>query len=175
MQRFGSVGFIALLAIASAGAAWAQDTMMAQGNFISNAGKGIGTVSFNSGPNGLVVSVELMSGDIKPGMHGIHMHEVADCSDTEKFEKAKAHAKREGQSHGYLNAEGPEAGDLSNLLVAQDGSAKAEFATSLANLSGENSILDEDGFAVIIHERHDDYKDKDSAGARIACAEIKKP
>ncbi|HUQ36555.1 MAG TPA: superoxide dismutase family protein, partial [Aestuariivirga sp.] len=113
------------------------------------------------------------AGGLTPGWHGLHMHQVADCRDTAKFESAKAHAKHEGQAHGYLSAEGPEAGDLPNLSVAQDGSAVAEATSFLASLSGEKNILDADGFAVVIHAKEDDHRDSKSAGARVACAEIK--
>ena len=175
MVRFGRIAFLALLSSATAiVTAQAQDAATARGGFIANSGDEIGTVSFTGGPNGLVARVELPAGALEPGLHGFHMHQVADCSDRAKFETAKAHVKQDGQSHGYLSGEGPEAGDLPNLMAAPDGSAKAEFATGLASLSGERNILDEDGFAVVIHAKGDDYKDKDSAGARVACAEIKK-
>ena len=99
------------------------------------------------------------------------MHQVGDCSDTAKFEKAKAHAKHEGQAHGFLSGEGPEAGDLPNINAGADGSAMAEATSFLASLAGEKNILDGDGFAVVIHANGDDYRDSKSAGARVACAE----
>jgi superoxide dismutase, Cu-Zn family len=151
----------------------AQDPATIQGSFINNEGREIGTVSVRGTGNGLVARIDVAAGGLTPGWHGLHMHQVADCSDSAKFEKAKAHAKHEGQAHGFLSAEGPEAGDLPNISAGQDGSAMSEATSFLASLSGEKNILDEDGFAVVIHAKEDDYRDSKSAGARVACAEMR--
>ncbi len=174
MRLFSCGAALVAIAICTVPATAEAQEAAARGTFISRDGKEVGTVSIRGGARAMVLQVELAAGALSPGLHGIHLHEAGDCSDRAKFESAKAHAHKEGESHGFLSDAGPEAGDLPNLYVAPDGSARADFATSLSNIAGENSILDEDGFAVIVHEGEDDYKDKDSAGGRMLCAEIKR-
>ena len=117
------------IAILAGSSAFAQEPATVQGKFVNNEGKEIGSVSVTGTANGLVARIEVAAGGLAPGWHGLHMHQVGDCSDTAKFEKAKAHAKHEGQAHGFLSGEGPEAGDLPNINAGADGSAMAE-ATS---------------------------------------------
>ena len=69
-------------------------------------------------------------------------------------------------------------GDLPNLFVGADGSARAEFFTVLVSVAGGDmpALLDEDGSAVIIHDQPDDHLTQPigGAGGRIACGIIKK-
>ena len=78
--------------------------------------------------------------------------------------------------HGLRHADGPDNGDLPNLYVAADGSAMAEFFTTLVSVAGGDvpALLDEDGSAVIIHEHSDDHLTQPigGAGGRIACGVI---
>ena len=61
--------------------------------------------------------------------------------------------------HGLRNPDGPDNGDLPNLFVAADGTARAEFFTTLVSVTGGDmpALLDDDGSAVIIHENPDDH------------------
>ena len=85
---------------------------------------------------------------------------------------------RTGCRHGLRHPDGPDHGDLPNLFVAVDGSARAEFLTVLVTVSGGDmpALLDEDGSAVIIHDQPDDHLTQPigGAGGRIACGIIKK-
>ena len=80
--------------------------------------------------------------------------------------------------HGLRNPDGPDSGDLPNLYAAADGSAKAEFFTTLVSVAGGDvpALLDADGSAVIIHEQPDDHLTQPigGAGGRIACGVITK-
>jgi Cu-Zn family superoxide dismutase len=137
-------------------------------------GERIGTIAIRDGANTLVMRVTITPGGLPPGWHGIHFHAVGDCSDTEKFEKSKAHVNHDQSKHGLLNADGPDEGDLPNVYANADGSVNAEVSSETP-LTGEGGLKDGDGSALIIHANPDDHATQPigGAGPRIACAVIK--
>lgn len=134
----------------------------------------IGEVTFKEMEKGLELS--MIANSLSPGVHGIHIHEVGKC-EAPSFESAKAHFNPTHKQHGIENPLGPHAGDLPNITVDQEGEVQLNFITPDFTLKKgeENSIFDEDGSSVIIHEKADDYKTDPSgnSGARIACGVIK--
>ncbi|MXY35352.1 MAG: superoxide dismutase family protein [Dehalococcoidia bacterium] len=67
---------------------------------------------------------------------------------------------------------GGHGGDLLNSYAAADGSARADFLTGGITLdTGEpHSVFDDDGSAIIVHERPDPYaKEESDTGSRLAC------
>ncbi|GBU16047.1 MULTISPECIES: superoxide dismutase family protein [Methylobacterium] len=140
----------------------------------NNKGDTIGKISIRDGANSLVMRVAIQAGGLTPGWHGIHFHAVGDCSDTEKFEKSKAHVNHDQSKHGLLNAEGPDEGDLPNVFANADGSVNAEVSSE-TSLTGEGGLRDGDGSALVIHANEDDHNTQPigGAGARVACAVIK--
>lgn len=134
----------------------------------------IGKVMIRDGANALVLRVTIQAGGLSPGWHGLHFHAVGDCSDPEKFANSKAHVNHDKRSHGLLNAAGPDEGDLPNLFANGDGSANGEMTSEMA-LTGEDSLKDGDGSALIIHANEDDHTAQPigGAGARVACSVIK--
>ena len=142
---------------------------------IMNAkGETIGKIMIRDGANSLVMRVTIGAGGLPPGWHGIHFHAVGDCSDTEKFEKSKAHVNHDQSKHGLLNADGPDEGDLPNVYANADGSVNAEVSSETP-LTGEGGLRDGDGSALIIHANEDDHTSQPigGAGPRIGCAVIK--
>lgn len=137
-------------------------------------GEPIGKIVIRDGASSLVMRVTIQPGGLPPGWHGIHFHAVGDCSDTEKFERSKAHVNHDQSKHGLLNAEGPDEGDLPNVFANADGSVNAEVSSETP-LTGEGALKDGDGSALIIHANEDDHTSQPigGAGARIACAVIK--
>ena len=117
----------------------------------NNKGESIGTIKIRDGSNSLVMRLAIKAGGLPPGWHGIHFHAVGDCSDTEKFEKSKAHVNHDQSKHGLLNPDGPDEGDLPNVYANADGSA------------------------LVIHANEDDHASQPigGAGPRIACSVIK--
>ena len=81
-----------------------------------------------------------------------------------------------GKQHGFDNPKGYHAGDLPNLNVSKDGTVDLEIITPNVTLEKgrKNSLLDEDGSALIIHAGPDDYVTDPSgnSGDRIACGII---
>lgn len=149
-------------------AALAADTYEIMGK----DGKKIGEATLNEGPEGVLMAVAIQPGGLTPGKHGLHFHQTGDCSDVGKFEKSGKHAGHGDGEHGLLNPDGPEPGDLPNIVAFSDGSASAEFFTTLIDL---DDLKEDDGSALLIHANADDQKSQPigGAGGRVACAVIK--
>ena len=160
---------LAAAAMLLATAAGAQDQPAPDGAVMARMqtadGTDIGTVTLRSMRSGVLVETDLT--DLPPGPHGIHIHETGAC--TPDFEAAGEHLAPDGAEHGFAQVDAPHAGDLPNLVVADDGTARAEFMNW--RLSFED-LLDDDSSAVIVHAREDTYMDPASAGDRLACGVV---
>jgi Cu-Zn family superoxide dismutase len=108
-----------------------------------------------------------------PGAHGFHIHTTGKC-EPPKFESAGGHFNPDESKHGFLNPEGPHAGDMPNIHVPESGKLTVEVLNTLVTVGGENALLDEDGAALVLHADPDDYKSDPAghAGGRIACGVI---
>jgi Cu-Zn family superoxide dismutase len=135
-------------------------------------GKEVGTATFTPTKGGVKVHVQVAH--LPPGKHGIHIHMVGRCEPPD-FKSAGGHFNPFGKKHGLQSAEGAHAGDLPNLTVQEDGTAKASFTAKSATL-GEGSLLGPGGSALVIHADPDDEKTDPAgnSGARIACGVIEK-
>lgn len=148
-------------------------------NLVDAEGGSVGVVAFHQAPHGVIVEVDAHG--LPPGPHGIHLHAVGECSPD--FTAAKGHVNPGGAKHGLRHPDGPDSGDLPNLHVAADGSAKAEFYTTRITVEpGEGAdgeqpaLLDEDGAAVVVHANPDDHITQPigGAGGRIACGVVER-
>ena len=164
----------ALLAssLALASSAGAAENAIAE--LIDGEGISIGQASFEQAPHGVIMLVEVAG--LPPGAHGIHLHGTGSCAPD--FKAAKGHINPSAVEHGLRNPNGPDPGDLPNLFVAADGTAKAEFYTTRVRVAAEDgdkpALLDADGSAVIIHANPDDHLTQPigGAGGRIGCGTI---
>lgn len=142
---------------------------------INTDGNPIGEADFTEGADGVTITVKAEG--LPPGKHGLHIHEKGECTPP-LFETAGSHFNPTDKEHGFNNLKGFHAGDLPNVEVGQDGQLNASVTTAELTLKigQENSILDDDGSALILHEKEDDYKTDPAgnSGDRIACAVIKK-
>lgn len=134
-------------------------------------GTEIGTVTLKQGPHGVLLRAEFAPGSLTPGWHGLHLHQVGDCSDTGEYKLSGGHVGKIDGGHGLLNPAGPEGGDTPNIHAAADGSAAMEIITSRVTLA---DLVDADGSALIVHAGEDDHISQPigGAGARVACAVI---
>lgn len=154
----------------------AAELTQASATFVNTEGAEVGTAELVSGPNGMVITLDLNS--LPSGQKAIHIHAVGTCDDQgEGFKHSGGHLNPDHWKHGFLNSEGPDKGDLPNFFVHQDGTAKAQMLTTLASLDGAvgGLVLDGDGAALVIHEKGDDHQSQPIGGAgdRIACGVIK--
>lgn len=134
--------------------------------------KQVGTASLKEGEGGVDLSLEVKG--LSPGEHGFHIHETGKCTDSE-FKSAGGHFNPTGKEHGLNNEHGAHLGDLNNIRVNEEGTAKVEIhIPGVTLLNGKYALLEDDGTALIIHEEADDGKSNPSgnAGKRIVCGEI---
>jgi Cu-Zn family superoxide dismutase len=160
----------------------------------NEAGDEIGTASFSTVTADMVRDMALPEGSLEgavaiwvqvqgltPGFHGLHIHSVGTCdlAGERTFASAGGHLHADGQSHGQ------HMGDLPSLLASENGIALLVLATDRFRLE---SLMDEDGSAVIVHaaadnfgnipaDRYDPAADEATlntgdAGGRVACGVI---
>ncbi|MGQ3039528.1 MAG: superoxide dismutase family protein [Brevundimonas sp.] len=147
----------------------------ARAALINATGGEAGTATFTQGSTGVLIRVEATG--LTPGWHGLHLHAVGQCE--APFTSAGSHIQHSDQTvpHGYLNAQGPDSGDLPNLYVGADGRGFAEVFTTSASLNqggpGEY-LMDADGSSILIHANADDHSTQPIGGAgdRVACGVI---
>jgi Cu-Zn family superoxide dismutase len=154
----------------------------AGGPFIDRKGREIGRTLARQADGG--VFIRIRATDLTPGWHGVHIHMTADCSDREDgFKKSGAHFDPDNHEHGLAHADGGERGDLPNIFANRDGDAQVEFfqpnvtlepSEAGAAANGPFPLLDDDGFAIIIHANPDDHITQPIGGAgdRVACAAV---
>ena len=158
------------------GIATAQDAPGAMAELEDTDGNTVGNATFTEGPNGVTINATLQPGQqaVEPGEHGIHIHEKGSISPD--FEAAGKHFNPTNAQHGFNNPQGPHEGDLENIFVNDDGSASYTATDDRITLSGgQNSILDSDGSALVIHKSADDYQTDPSgdSGDRVAAGVIR--
>lgn len=141
-------------------------------------GAAVGTVTFTARSPSAPVDVRASVRRIKPGFHGFHIHAVGRC-EAPTFMSATGHLRTGVQSHG------DHTGDMSSLLVKDNGTATLRLTTDRFDL-GE--LRDADGSAVMIHAGADNFanipsryapdgpdqqtRDTGDSGDRLACGVI---
>jgi Cu-Zn family superoxide dismutase len=170
------VGAVAIACIAMIEtAASAEKMLTAKATFLNADGRQIGTATLRETLNGLLIRTELQG--LPPGDHAFHVHKVGRCDVSGQFKSAGDHVALGDEKHGYETIGGPHAGDMPNQHVGQDGVLKADVLANRITLgAGENSVLDQDGSALVVHAKADDYHSQPSgeAGDRVACAVIER-
>jgi Cu-Zn family superoxide dismutase len=148
---------------------------------INARGQEIGTAALIETPHGILIEVDLRNyanrQHVLPGVHAFHIHAVGRC-DPPDFKTVGEHYNPTGRQHGLLNPEGMHVGDLLNLHMPVGEAQHFEVLAPGATLgSGDRSLLDADGSALVIHENADDYRTdpKGNAGGAIACGVIERP
>lgn len=178
-MRVRQVGFAALLA---AGALALGTTSFAQGQKTATAraelrdakGQSIGQVQLTETPNGVLIHGKLTNAPA--GVHAFHIHQTGKC-DPPSFDSAGGHFNPAKAMHGVHSEKGPHAGDLPNLHIPKDGVLEFEVLAAGVTLgAGPNSLFDEDGSALILHQGADDYRTDPTgnAGGRYACGVIER-
>jgi Cu-Zn family superoxide dismutase len=167
---------VASLSLALSGCATIEGGLdhTATATLVSSSGQPAGIATFTQVPGGVRVVVEAKG--LPPGPHGVHIHEVGKCEGPQ-FTTAGGHFNPDKKQHGTLNPQGAHAGDLPNLTVAQDGTGRLESTSDRISLgSGEKSVFDADGSAIVVHAGPDDFKTDPTgnSGGRIACGAIVK-
>lgn len=107
--------------------------------------------------------------NLKPGKHGLHIHDKGDCSAPDAS-SAGPHFNPTNQHHGGPSTAEHHTGDLGNIEADESGSAVINWKGKLS-LTGNDSII---GKSLVVHEKEDDLKTDPAgnSGARIACGVI---
>jgi len=159
-----SLGMMCALAFAAHG----QDVTKATCKLESKSGSQVtGTVTFTKVGDDVQVVGDITG--LKPGKHGIHVHEKGDCSAPDAA-SAGAHFNPTNQHHGGPMTAEHHTGDFGNIEADASGKAHIDWKGKMS-LSGADSII---GKSLVVHEKEDDLKTDPSgnSGARQACGVI---
>jgi len=168
-QLFATAGFAAL--IAAFAAMPAQAETMANAQLKDGSGKAIGDADLVQTQAGVLIRLRLKG--LPVGEHAFHVHAVGKCE--APFESAGPHFNPGNHKHGMMAGQA-HAGDMPNLHVPQSGELSVEVVNTAVTLDKgkPNSLFDNDGSALVVHAKADDYKSDPAgnAGDRIACGVV---
>ena len=147
---------------------------MAHAVIKGEGGQALGAAALEDSAHGVIITAQLHH--LSPGMHAFHIHDTGKCEPP--FKTAGGHFNPAGHKHGVRNPEGLHAGDLPNIEVGADGTARFQFFAAGATLkAGEkNSLFDADGAALVVHKGEDDLASDPAgnAGDRIGCGVVER-
>lgn len=129
-----------------------------------------GTLAFAEDDGYLRITGEING--LSPGVHGLHVHEIGDCSAPDASSAGGHYAPRSSQ-HGAPTqpAELHHAGDLGNIVADADGRATVDVIDDGLTLSGPETIV---GRAIVVHADPDDLVSQPAgnSGDRVACGVV---
>ena len=131
-----------------------------------------GTVTFTQ--EGDAVTMQIDVAGLTPGLHGIHLHQTADCSSDDGLSTG-GHWNPTGHDHGkWEETDSFHAGDIGNLDADEEGNASLTFTTDKWCIGCDDDTKNIIGRGLIIHADADDFETQPTgnAGGRIGCVEI---
>ena len=170
----GFLGFLAfglfVLSCKSSSSAGKSKTLNLVFESKSNSGV-TGTATFTE-KDGEVTLIAKLNG-LKPGEHGIHIHEKADCSAADAA-SAGGHWNPTFKKHGKWADAEHHKGDIGNFTADDSGNAAIRFKTDEWCIGCGDATKDILGKGLIVHDKYDDFvtQPTGNAGARVACSAI---
>ena len=128
-----------------------------------------GRVIFAEDGDDIRVTVEL--DNVLPGGHGMHIHEIGDCSAPDAS-SAGGHFNPGHAAHGGPDSDPRHLGDMGNVTADANGRVRMQFNARIGTISpGPDSFV---GRSLVIHESPDDMASQPTgaSGARIGCGII---
>ena len=138
----------------------------------SKSNSGVTGIATFSEKDGFVTFTAKLSG-LKPGIHGIHIHEKADCSAADAA-SAGGHWNPTFKKHGKFTDAEHHKGDIGNFTADGNGNASITLKTDEWCIGCGDNTKDILGKGLIVHDKADDFITQPSgnAGARVACSAI---
>jgi Cu-Zn family superoxide dismutase len=129
-----------------------------------------GTIKFTQEANGVHIVADVSG--VKPGKHGLHVHQNATCG-APPFKEAGDHLDPYGMKHGCASDNMRHLGDLGNIVVGANGKGHLDTVVTRISLSDPYHLIV--GKAIVLHAGEDDCKTMPAgnSGDRIACGVIK--
>jgi len=152
------------------------DAFSLERDILSVDGSVLGSVTLTDmGASGTKVDINMTNVTDGDGVHALHFHEFGKC-EAPDYKSAGGHYNPTNASHGVKTKEGPHAGDMMNIDIKAT-KGRLVLVNDRVSIRGEKglpALFDEDGTALIIHEKADDYTSQPTgaAGGRIGCALI---
>jgi Cu-Zn family superoxide dismutase len=168
---------VIVAACAAPHAATSQDLADARASatLMDAAGNEIGQVLLReTAGHGVLLDIRIAG--MQPGPYAIHIHETGACV-APSFESAGGHYDPHDRAHGVLHPEGMHGGDLLNIHVPAGGELRIERLAADVTLErgAAHTLFDDDGSAIVVHSRADDYRSQPSgdAGPRALCGVVR--
>jgi Cu-Zn family superoxide dismutase len=124
---------------------------------------------------GSAVSIRGEITGLTPGSeHGIHLHEVGECS-LPNFQSAGGHFNPTGNPPGTPDSRSRHLGDQPNVTADEDGRALVDLtAAGVTFVDKDGAPTEILGKSIVVHAMPDDFKTQPSGGSgdRIACGVI---
>lgn len=180
---FAAAFILILAACGNSGAEDEDDEIATQGgqytasvDMITSDEEDAGTAEIVQSEDGNVTIQLDLSGLPANSTHGIHIHEVGECTAPD-FESAGDHFNPTDAAHGTESEGDPHAGDLPNIETDENGEVTTELDAPgdiIVDRQEDNSLFDGENTALVVHEDEDDYETDPTgdAGDRIACGVI---
>ena len=161
---------IGVILFGAAGSAWSSIVIPMYLVNHNGHGQKIGTMTLDDTLYGLMITPHLKN--LEPGMHGLHVHENALCSNYGMAAGGHLDLERNKQHKGPFSGAG-HLGDLPALFVDDEGRA------SMPVLAPRLKLVDVERRSLMIHQGGDNYSDLPEklggGGTRIACGLIGTP
>lgn len=159
----------AVVLLAACGARSSVPAPGARAELIDTNGRTVASALLYQQTDGVLIRADVKS--MPAGVHGFHIHTTGSCEPP--FQSAGGHLNPTNKKHGQNNPEGAHAGDLPNVTVAADGTARAEIVARGVQIS---TLFDVDGASLVMHAAADDYvtDPAGNSGARVACGVIRR-
>jgi Cu-Zn family superoxide dismutase len=167
LSKIYLVVVVAALVLTATATANAADRAVAE--MRDQTGQRVGTVTLMQTSNGTLLYANFDR--LSPGVHAFHVHGIGNCKPP--FKSAGPHFFNvPGEKHGLIDETQPHAGDLPNIYVPATGNLELEVLAP--NVSLNETVFDNDGSALVVHEGPDDYRTDPAgaAGPRTACGII---
>lgn len=144
-------------------------------------GKRVGSVTISEDKLASMININVTEKNVMPvGELGITINESGSCAG-DNFSQSGGHWNPDKHEHGPNNPKGFHMGDIGNAFSSIGSAMVFKYTSTLNGIGFRNkltrgTLMDADGFSIVIHEKKDDFKTHPDGGMgkAIACAAFNK-